>query len=91
MEFFSPDYQQDLNGKVYSFSDFLKGVADLKKQLGSIRVQFTKVVSSGDTIAEIHVVEAVKKDGSPMKFKVIAFQTLERGRIVRAEEVNSPL
>jgi ketosteroid isomerase-like protein len=91
LEFFSPRYEQDLNGKVYTFREFMDGVAGLKKQLKSTRVRFTRVVSSGNVIAEVHVVEAVKKDGSAMKFKVMAFQTVEDGRIKKVEEVNCPL
>jgi len=91
LEFFSPDYTQDLNGKVYSFRQFIDGVSALKATLRSSSVVFTSVVASGDTIAEIHVVDAVKKDGSRLRFKVIAFQTIENGRIKKAEEVNCPL
>jgi ketosteroid isomerase-like protein len=48
-------------------------------------------MSSGDTIAEVHVVQALKKDGTTLKFKVMAFQTVEKGRITKVEEVNCPL
>jgi ketosteroid isomerase-like protein len=91
LEFFSPEYTQDLNGKVYGFGEFMKGVNALKSTLRSSAVTFTSVVASGDTIAEIHVVDATKKDGTHIRFKVIAFQTMEGGRIKRAEEVNCPL
>jgi len=91
LEFFSPEYTQDLNGKVYTFRQFMEGVSALKATLRSTTVTFTSVVASGETIAEIHIVDATKKDGSHLKFKVMAFQTLEGGRIKKAEEVNCPL
>ena len=91
LKFFSPDYRQDLNGKVYTFRQFIDGVSEMKALLRSSRIVFTSVVSGGGTIAEIHVVDAVRKDGTPLKFKVIAFQTIEGGRIARAEELNCPL
>ena len=91
LEFFSPEYTQDLNGKVYSFRQFMDGVSALKATLRSSTVVFTSVVASGETIAEIHVVDATKNDGSHLKFKVMAFQTLEGGRIKKVEEVNCPL
>jgi hypothetical protein len=91
LEFFSPDYTQDLNGKIYTFRQFMDGVSALKATLRSSRVDFASVVASGETIAEIHVVDATKNDGSRLRFKVIAFQTLEGGRIRKAEEVNCPL
>jgi hypothetical protein len=49
------------------------------------------VIAGGDTIAEVHVIQAVKNDGSNLKFKVMAFQKLANGRIVRVEEVNCSL
>ena len=91
LEFFSPDYTQDLNGKRYSFRQFMDGVAAMKTTLRSSKVVFTSVVAAGDTIAEIHLVDGTRSDGSHLRFKVIAFQTLEGGRIKRAEEVNCPL
>ena len=91
LEFFSPDYTQDLNGKVYSFRQFMAGVSEMKASLKSSRVVFTSVLSDGDAIAEVHVVDAPRKDGTRLRFKVIAFQTIRGGRIVRAEEVNCPL
>ena len=91
LEFFTPDYTQDLNGTVYTFHEFLEGVASLKATLLSSTVVFTSVVASGETIAEIHRLEATRKDGTHFKLKVIAFQTMEGGRIRRAEEVNCKL
>ncbi|MGD0636627.1 MAG: nuclear transport factor 2 family protein [Nitrososphaerales archaeon] len=91
LEFFSPEYRQDLNGKLYSFRQFLDGVSEIKASIKSSRIVFTSVVSAGETIAEVHVVDAVRKDGTRLRFKVIAFQTMAGGRIVKAEEVNCPL
>jgi hypothetical protein len=91
LRFFSPTYRQDLNGRVYTFREFLDSLWTLKKQLTSIEVRFTSVVSSGNTIAEVHIVRARRKDGGSMNFKVIAFQTIVNGRIEQVEEVNCPL
>jgi predicted ester cyclase len=90
-KFFSPKYVQDLNGKLFTFREFFDGVSGMKKQFSSFKVKFTSVVSSGNTIAEVHVVQAFKSDGSSIKFKVIALQTVDKGRIVGVEEVNCPL
>ena len=43
LEFFSPDYTQDLNGKVYTFRQFIDGVSEMKASLKSSRVVFTSV------------------------------------------------
>jgi ketosteroid isomerase-like protein len=91
LEFFAPDYVQDLNGHRHTFREFMDGVSALKSTLRSSTISVTSAVSSGDQIAEIHVVDAIRKDGTRLRFKVIAFQTIEQGRIKRAEEVNCPL
>ena len=91
LEFYSSDYTQDLNGTKYSFSQFMEGLSAIKATLRSSTVEITSLVTNGDTIAEIHVVDATRDDGTRLKFKVMAFQTIEDGRITRAEEVNCPL
>jgi ketosteroid isomerase-like protein len=91
LEFFSPDYVQDLNGREHSFREFLDGVSTLKATLRSSTITVTRAVASGDQIAEIHVVDATKNDGTRLRFKVIEFQTIDHGRIKRTEEVNCPL
>lgn len=89
--YFTPDYQQNLNGKVYSFKDFMRGVSGMKAQYTSLKAEFTTVVSSGDTVAEIHTLDATRKDGTHMRLKILAFQRLREGRICRVEELNCPL
>lgn len=91
LEFYSANYTQDLNGKKYSFSQFMEGVSAIKATLRSSTVEITRLVTNGNTIAEIHAVDATRNDGTRLRFKVIAFQTIEDGRIISAEEVNCPL
>lgn len=91
LRYFTPDYQQNLNGKVYGFRDFYTGVSGLKAQSTSLKATFTTVVSGKDIIAEVHVLEVAKKDGTKLRLKIMAFQKLREGRICGVEELNSPL
>jgi ketosteroid isomerase-like protein len=91
LEYFSPDYKQDLNGKVYGFKDFMQGVSGMKSQFLSLKADFKTVVSSGDTVAEVHVLDATRKDGTHMRLKILAFQKVKDGRICGVEELNCPL
>jgi len=59
----------------------------LKSTLDNATVTFKEIAADGTTIADIHVVEARKKNGDRVRVKVIAFYTLENGKIRRIEEL----
>jgi ketosteroid isomerase-like protein len=85
--FFSPDYVQDVDGRRLDRGEFLNHVRVLKSTLDSATVTFKEIAADGTTIADIHVVEARKKNGDRVRVKVMAFYTLENGKIRRIEEL----
>jgi ketosteroid isomerase-like protein len=85
--FFSPDYVQDVDGRRLDRGEFLNHVRVLKSTLDSATVTFKEIAADGATIADIHVVEARKKNGDRVRVKVMAFYTLEDGKIRRIEEL----
>lgn len=91
LRYFTPDYTQDLNGKVYAFDEFMRGVAGIKSEFSSLKAVFTTVVASGENIAEVHILEATRKDGTRMRLKVMAIQKTRGGRISGVEELNCRL
>ena len=90
-EFFSPDYVQEVDGKRLDYSAFLDHVRLLKRTLDRATVTFENVVVDGSTIADIHVVDARKKNGERLRVKVLAFYTIEDGKIRRLEELTHQL
>jgi ketosteroid isomerase-like protein len=85
--FFSADYVQDVDGRRLDRGEFMSHVRMLKSTLDSASVTFKQVAADGHTIADIHVVEARKKSGERVRVKVMAFYTLENGKIRSIEEL----
>jgi ketosteroid isomerase-like protein len=90
-EFFAPDYVQEVDGKRLDYSAFLDHVRVLKRTLERATVAFEQLVVDGSTIADIHVIDARKKNGERLRAKVLAFYTIENGKIRRLEELTYQL
>jgi len=89
--FFAPDYVQEVDGKRLDYSAFLDHVRLLKRTLERATVTFEQLLVDGSTIADIHVVDAHKKNGERLRVKVLAFYTIEDGKIRRLEELTHQL
>ncbi|OSQ38883.1 nuclear transport factor 2 family protein [Thalassospira mesophila] len=85
--FFTSDYVQIVDGETLNLAGFLDHAATLRCTLDAVDVDFENIVASDNTIADIHIVTAHKKDGSQITIKVIAFYTLRDGKISRIEEL----
>src|SRR5262249_16743080 len=70
--FFAPDYVQEVDGKRLDYSAFLDHVRLLKRTLERASVTFEQLLVDGSTIADIHVVDAHKKNGERLRVKVLA-------------------
>ena len=66
---------------------FLQHAATLRDTLIKADIRFEKIVTNGNTIADIHFMHAQKKNGDSVHIKVIAFYTLRDGRICQVEEL----
>ncbi|AUG52658.1 hypothetical protein CSC3H3_07970 [Thalassospira marina] len=85
--FFTRDYIQIVDGETLDLDGFLQHAATLRNALIRAEVSFEKIIAQDDTIADIHIVRAEKKNGDHIRVKVIAFYTLRDGRISRIEEL----
>jgi len=86
-QYFSPRYVQHVNGYVLDYKDFVKHMQEQKKVLESAKVTIERCVAEGDAICTVHVVDAVKKGGTRLSVKVIAFFKIEDGKIVLCDEL----
>jgi len=86
-QFFASDYVQEVDGKRLDFEGFIDHARVLKTRLrrGSATIQ--SLIVDGDTIADIHVIDAEKTDGAHLRTKVIAFFTVRDGKIVSVDEL----
>ena len=85
--FFTPDYIQNVDGKQLDYKGFIDHARALKNTLRGGHATILKLIVEGSTIADIHVVEAEKTDGSRIKARVIAFYTVRDGRIAKVDEL----
>jgi ketosteroid isomerase-like protein len=85
--YFAPDYIQDVDGKRLDFNGFIDHARTLKRSLRRGHATIEKLVVDGDTIADIHVIDAEKTNGDSIRVKVIAFFTTRDGKIVRVDEL----
>jgi predicted SnoaL-like aldol condensation-catalyzing enzyme len=85
--YFADEYHQEADGVHLDLEGFLAHAKTLKGQLVSAEVIFEKVAVSGPTIADIHIVNGVKQDGSTVQAKVIAFYTISEGKITAVDEL----
>lgn len=85
--FVSPNYIQQVDGKTLYFEDFKKHLKKQREIISRIQITFIQVISSGDIVFTNHEVNAYKKDGNVLRFKVIAQFTLQDDKVIACDEL----
>jgi hypothetical protein len=85
--FFSPAYTQDVDGKVLNYSDFINHLGVLRSTVEKATITIQEIATNGSTVADIHIVDATKKNGEKIRLKVLAFYKVENGKFVRLDEL----
>jgi ketosteroid isomerase-like protein len=78
---------QEVDGERMDYAQFLDHARGIKRSIRWARVTFEALIVEGSTVADIHVVESGRTDGARTKLKVIAFNTVDQGKIVRVNEL----
>ena len=86
--YFAPEYQQFADGKVLDHALFVEHARTLKATLQSATVTFEKVIACGQSLASVHIVDAIKHNGQRLKVKVVALYEVENGLIRRVDELS---
>jgi hypothetical protein len=89
--YFSPTCVQEVDGERMDYGQFLDHARAIKRSIRSARVSFEALIVQGSTIADIHIVESERTDGARKRVKVIAFNTIDQGRIVSVNELTRVL
>lgn len=85
-DYFSPDYQQYVDGETLDFAGFVSHMAKLKQLTGAIDVTLTAIAGEGANVLTHHHV-TVKQAGRQSRIDVFAHFTLHNGLIIRCEEL----
>lgn len=85
--YFSKDYIQKVDGKILNYAELVAHMRVQKAALMSAKVTIQYLITEGDFVASLHVVDAIKKDGSPVQVQVNAIFKIQEGKIVLCDEL----
>lgn len=89
--FFSPSYQQRVDGKALDFQGFINHMAKLKQITHTINVSVVAIAEQHDEVLTHHIVDVEKNDGRAARVEVFAHFTVQNGFITRCEELTRPI
>lgn len=89
--FFTPDYQQKVDGEVIDLVAFIDHVHALRTKLVSLDIDVQRIVSDGMSAATVHVARATKRDGDVAIVKVVAFYQFDGDRVASIDEATHVL
>ena len=90
-EFFSADYVQHVDGVRLDYAGFIEHAQVLKNTLSGGFIVIEQLLCVGNTIADVHIVHARKRDGRCLQVKVLAFFTVQNGKIIAVDELTHML
>ncbi|AJF71836.1 SnoaL-like domain [Raoultella terrigena] len=85
--YFSPDYQQQVDGKRLDYQGFIGHMALLKTLTSRMSLSVLAIAGDGNTVFTHHHVKVDKKSGQRSEIAVMARFTLASGRILRCDEL----
>lgn len=85
--YFSKDYTQWVDGHELDFQGFIEHLQSQRKRIQSVSFQFKNIISEGDKVSTIHLVDALTTEGNSVQGKVIAHFTFKDGKIIHCEEL----
>lgn len=86
-QYFSQDYVQHVDGKTLNYTDFVAHMKAQKNVIKSAKVTFKHIITEGDTVATVHIVNGIKKDGSIIEAQVNALFKIKNKKVVLCDEL----
>ncbi|WP_133128897.1 nuclear transport factor 2 family protein [Legionella nagasakiensis] len=85
--FFSKDYRQWVDGHELDYQDFIQHIQAQKKRVATVSIDFKSMIAENDKVATVHLIDAITREGAPVRGKVIAQFTIKNKKIVACEEL----
>jgi hypothetical protein len=85
--YFSPEYQQVVDGKSLDYRGFVEHMALLKSLTKAMKVSILAMACEENTVLTHHHVRVEKQKGQQSEIEVLARFTLSAGLIVRCDEL----
>jgi predicted SnoaL-like aldol condensation-catalyzing enzyme len=86
-QYFSQDYIQHVDGKTLNYTDFIAHMKAQKNVIKSAKVTFKHIITEGDTVATVHIVNGIKKDGGAIEAQVNALFKIQNKKVVLCDEL----
>jgi len=86
-KYFSQELVWRVDGKSLGYADFMAHITTLKAVTETIKSTSEHLIVDNDGICSVHIVDVVKKDGSKVKAKVIAFFQVKDQKIILCDEL----
>ncbi|MHC0025516.1 nuclear transport factor 2 family protein [Enterobacter vonholyi] len=85
--FFSPDYQQCVDGKQLDYNGFITHMKAIKSHTKRMSISFKSVVSENDKVFTHHYVNVENNRGDKSEFEVFSCFTMSSEKIICCEEL----
>ncbi len=85
--YFSKDYIQHVDGKTLNYTDFVNHMKAQKTILASASVSFKYIIVEGSTVATLHFVDALKRDGTSLRVQVNAVFQVKDHQFILCDEL----
>ena len=85
--YFSPDYVQQVDGKILSFDQFRQHMKVLKETVSAVAVHFDTLAAENEIVFSNHRVTASRSDGQTGEMQVIAEFHIHNGQINYCNEL----
>ncbi len=85
--YFSQDYIQYVDGKTLDYNGFIAHMKTQKNVMKSAKVTFKYIIVEGDTVATVHLVSGIKKDGGVIEAQVNALFKIKNKKVVLCDEL----
>ncbi len=86
-KYFDKNYTQKVNQDILNYSDFVKHIQLLKKEIKECEFEFVNLICENNNLHSTHIIKATKKDGRKMKAKVSGFFTFLEDKIIYTDEL----
>jgi hypothetical protein len=86
--YFSPDYEQQVDGKILHFEEFTKHIKVVKDAIASMAITFDAIVQENDVVFTNHRVKATTNEGLTSEVQVMAEFHIKDGQINYCNELS---
>lgn len=86
-KYVAKDFKNPIDGEIFNYDQWVTHQKHIKELVKSMKPTFDLMVAEGDHVAAIFRIHLIKKDGSVLDVKDMAFFKIKNHKIVYVEEL----